>query len=374
MINTFNNYLKNLIGWKTNRKIIVFSVDDYGSIRLFSRRARENLDKAGIKVLNRFDAFDTLETRDDLSALYEALSSVKDKNDNPAVFTAFSLPININFEMMAENNYQDYFSEPLSETFKKLSQLDRKTYDGTWQLWKEGIIRNLIHPDFHGREHFNLKIFKEKLALKNRELLIALRNRSLTSISGTGYSTIPFHAAFSFWDFNENEKFKSIIFSGLNEFEKTFGFRSVHFSYPGSPEHSVLHKTLHDNEVKYINAPVIKYEHQGRGKYKKKFHYTGKRNELSQIFLVRNCIFEPTYKMKFDWVNYTFKQIETAFRFSHPAIISSHRVNYCGHIDSKNRKCGLTALKELLRKIVERYSNVEFMTGTQLGNIISKTQ
>jgi len=34
------NNLKNIWGWRTSRKIVVFSVDDYGNVRLDSRQAR----------------------------------------------------------------------------------------------------------------------------------------------------------------------------------------------------------------------------------------------------------------------------------------------------------------------------------------------
>jgi hypothetical protein len=32
--------LKNLVGWRTKRKIVVISVDDYGNVRLDSKKAR----------------------------------------------------------------------------------------------------------------------------------------------------------------------------------------------------------------------------------------------------------------------------------------------------------------------------------------------
>jgi|GEM_PF-6332554 len=37
------NYIKNIPGWKSNRKLLVFAVDDYGNIRLSSKAAREKL-------------------------------------------------------------------------------------------------------------------------------------------------------------------------------------------------------------------------------------------------------------------------------------------------------------------------------------------
>ena len=92
--------LKNLVGWRTRRKIVVFSVDDYGNVRLDSLKAREKMKKAGLKLIGRFDLYDSLENKQDLELLYEVLGSVKDKNGNHAVFTPFSLPCNIDFERM----------------------------------------------------------------------------------------------------------------------------------------------------------------------------------------------------------------------------------------------------------------------------------
>jgi len=66
------------------------------------------------------------------------------------------------------------------------------------------------------------------------------------------------------------------------------------------------------------------------------------------------------------------KQIEAAFLWNKPAIISSHRVNFCGHIDENNRKKGLTSLKQLLDEIVKRWPDVEFMSADELGDTILK--
>ena len=116
----FLNNIKNIYGWKTSRKIVVISVDDYGNVRLDSTKARENMDKAGLKIFSHFDAYDALETRRDLEMLYEVLLSVKDKNGNNAVFTPFALPCNIDFEKMRESNYKNYFHETLPTTYRKV--------------------------------------------------------------------------------------------------------------------------------------------------------------------------------------------------------------------------------------------------------------
>ena len=366
------NNLKNILGWKTSRKIVVISVDDYGNVRLDSPKARENMNKSGLNIYSRFDAFDSLETKEDLSMLYETLTSVKDKHGSPAVFTPFALPCNINFEKMAETNYEKYEYELLPETYAKLSEKDSKAYKGTWSLWQEGIDKGIIVPQFHGREHLNLKVFKEKLAARDPELLIALKNRSYTSISSTGYQSIGYTAAFEFDKFEENDKFKEIIKTGLDDFEKVFGYRSVHFNPPGGREHPIIHQYLKDCGVRYLDTPLIKKEHQGEGKYEKVLNYTGKKNHLGMTYQVRNVSFEPTHERGFDWVNYSLKQIETAFFWNKPAIISSHRVNFCGHIDSKNREIGINSLKTLLQKIVKKWPEVEFMSSVELGDLMRK--
>jgi hypothetical protein len=366
--------LKNILGWKTNRKIVVFAIDDYGNVRLDSKVARENLDREGLKIFLRFDAYDSLENREDLEMLFETLCSVKDINGNHAKISAFAVPCNINYEKIIEDNYQSYHYELLPQTYEKLSSKYSASYDGAWNLWKEGISKGLLFPQFHGREHLNLKVFEEKLKWNDREILILLKNRSYTSISSTGYSTIDWSAAFNFWEFDENNNFESIIEDGLNAFEKVFGFRSVHFNPPGSFGHHIIHSFLNRNGIEYIDAPLIKKEHQGQGKYKTELNYTGKQNYLDMIYNVRNVVFEPTEEKGMDWVGFTLKQIEASFRWHRPAVISSHRVNYCGNISEENRKIGLSSLEKLLKEVLKRWPEVEFLSSVELMDIIREHQ
>lgn len=364
------NNLKNIWSWKTNRKIVVFSVDDYGNVRLDSRAAREKMDMAGLKVLSRFDVYDTLETREDLEILFETLSSVSDSNGRHAVFTPFTVPCNINFERMAEENYKTYRYELLPATYEKLAARDVKAYEGAWGLWKEGVANGLMAPQFHGREHLNLKIFEEKLAARDHEIMTCLKNRSYTSISESGYATIGYTSAFDFWKFEENKRFTNIIKEGLDAFEQVFGYRAKHLTPPGGREHRVIHQCLRDAGIKYIDTPLIKHEHQGMGKYKKSINYTGRKNYLGMTYGVRNVVFEPTHARGFDWINYSLRQIASAFRWRRPAIVSSHRINFCGHISPENRKQGIEALRKLLKEIVTRWPDVEFQSSGELMDMI----
>ncbi len=357
--------IKNIKGWKTDRKIIVFSVDDYGNVRLASKEARENLDKAGMPAKSRFDKYDTLETKEDLEHLFEVLTSVKDKNGSHAVFTPFALPANIDFEKVIENNYDGYYYELLPQTLAKLPG-----YEKVWDLWQEGIKNRLLLPQFHGREHLNLKVFNELLSAKDPQIITALQNRSYTSINYKKYPSISYTAAYDFDKFEENKNFKSMSVEGLDVFEKVFGYRAVHFNPPGGRENPAVHAVLFENGIKIIDTPSDKREHLGGGQYKKVFNYMGKENSYGQVFLIRNAVFEPTEKNNNDPIGQTMQQIATAFRWKKPAIISSHRVNFCGHIDEKNRQEGLSALQELLQRIIKRWPDVEFMAANEVGELI----
>ena len=67
------------------------------------------------------------------------------------------------------------------------------------------------------------------------------------------------------------------------------------------------------------------------------------------------------------------KQIETSFFWNKPANVSSHRVNFCGYIDKKNRATGINDLKQLLKKVVQKWPDVEFMSANELGDLIVKS-
>jgi hypothetical protein len=361
---------KNTFGWKTTRKIVVFSVDDYGNVRLNSKEARKSMDSAGMKIYSRFDSLDTLETKQDLEQLLDVLNSVTDKNGRSAIFTAFAMPCNIDFEKMASENYEKFHYELLTETYRKLAILQPESYDGAWQMWQKGMKLGFIKPQFHGREHLNLAIFNDKLNKKDLDILTALKNKSYTSISAKKYPNMVYTAAFDFGEVEENEGLKPVIVDGLQCFERVFGFKSNYFTPPVFNIHNSLFSTLKTNHIKFIDLAMIRNEHQGLGKYKRSFNYTGKKTKEGLTMIIRNAVFEPTEIRGLDWVNFTIKQIETSFKWNKPAVISSHRVNFCGHIDPANREKGLTSLKNLLDAIVTKWPDVEFMSADELGDLI----
>ena len=111
----------------------------------------------------------------------------------------------------------------------------------------------------------------------------------------------------------------------------------------------------------------------GDGKYEKSFLYTGKTNEVGQRYIVRNCVFEPfmddrTHNL--NAVNNCLLNIEAAFRMHAPAMVSTHRVNFAGAIESTHRDESLRMLNELIHETVKRWPDVEFVSGAEMDKIL----
>ena len=358
--------LKNVPGWRTKRKIVVFSIDDFGNIRMASSQARQELAKAGLNVeQNRFDQYDSLETAEDLRQLFDALSSVRDKHGRHAVITAFALPANIDFDAMRQSGYQRFQYELLPDTLARLQH-----YDGTWTQWQLGIKEKIFVPQFHGREHINISFLMTLLAKRDPEIIQCFANSSYGGISPRSDTHTDYASAFAFNDFSENDELEKLVLDGLDVFRKVFGYSAEHFNSPGGREHHILERTLAEGGIRFIDTDMVKREHQGHGKFRRRLHYLGEKNGYGQTYLIRNCVFEPLLDK--DCVESCLTEIATAFRWNKPANISSHRVNFCGYIDPGVRAHGLRMLRELLKKIVQNWPDVEFVSTVELGNLIVK--
>src|SRR5690554_514897 len=79
VINRTMKYINERRGWTTDRKIIVIESDDWGSIRMPSRKVYDRCLEEGYRVdLNPYESFDSLESEEDLMALFETLNKFKD--------------------------------------------------------------------------------------------------------------------------------------------------------------------------------------------------------------------------------------------------------------------------------------------------------
>lgn len=366
--------LSNIPGWRTNRHLVIIESDDWGSIRTSSINAVDRLIGKGIDFssldAHRYSYNDTLASAEDLAALYEVLSSVKDINDHPAVFTAVSLVANPDFDAIRNSGYTHYYYEPFTETLKR-----QPGCEGSFELWKQGIRSGIFIPQFHGREHLNIAAWVYALKNNHQETLDVF-NEGMWGYVNSFYDgrKINYQEAFNFHKPDELVVLEEVLKDGLTLFKDIFGYRASFFVAPNGPFPNQLEKTLADYGVIYISQAKIQYEPIGFGNTRKVLHYIGMKNKWNQLYLTRNCTFEPGSASKKDWVASCLDEIEAAFRWQKPAIISTHRVNYVGSLNINNRKNSLEKLGELLSKIKKRWPDTEFLSSDKLGSLIMESK
>lgn len=368
--------VSNIPGWRTKRHIVVIESDDWGSIRMSSLEAYDRMLKEGMREdRNHYNTFDALECNKDLEELFDVLSQFKDSTGRHPVMTGVNVVANPVFDKIKETNYQEYSYEPYTETCKRYPEHDR-----VYELWKKGIDERLFVPVFHGREHLNVQRWLRALQSGNRSTLLAF-DCGVTGVSnGIDGEKIPgFQAAFDLDDISDLAYMKEVLSSGLSLFEQLYGYKARYFVPTNGPFNNTLEKDLLDAGVKYINSGKKQQEPLGHGQYKTNTRFLGDSNQLGQLYLTRNCFFEPSscgysHPANYDWLNFCLKEIEIAFRWHKPATISSHRVNYIGYLHPENREKGLKALSQLLGEIIKRWPDVEFMTSVELGDLIASTK
>ena len=360
--------LTNIPGWRTDRKIVVIESDDWGSIRMPSKEVYNKCLAAGYQVDNiAYERFDSLASEEDLELLFEVLNSVTDYNANPAVITANILTTNPDFEKIKASGYQEYFYELITKTFESYPK-----HSNCLNLWKEGNERGLFYPQSHGREHLNVSLFMNALKQGDKDVLFGFKNRMPGCIPhGEGQGGNKYVEALRFSDQADKEEKLAIILEGLDLFKDLMGYQSQSFIPPNHIWSSDYNKAISQKGVQFLQGRRKMKELLLNGSTKLKSHYLGEKNKYGQRYLLRNAVFEPSLSRgKIDSVTQCLKDISAAFRMNKPAVICSHRLNYVGFIDERNRDNNLKLLEELLSEIIKKWPNVEFMNSVQLGRTI----
>ncbi|RGV32175.1 hypothetical protein DWW18_14910 [Butyricimonas virosa] len=369
------NLLKNLAqipGWHTNRHIVVIESDDWGSIRMPSLEVREMLKDEGYTIDNcKFSSYDSLASSDDLSCLFDILTSVKDINGNYAILTADSVVANPDFQKIKESGYQQYYYEPFTETLKRYPV----SHQNSFELWKEGLTSGIFIPQLHGREHLNVVRWMNALQAGDEVTLHAFGQRHF-GLSKLASDKLKVRYMDSFGNASADTIAieDKVIREATDLFEKLFGFKSTSFIAPCYIWRESVEKTLSECGVKYLQGlslqqiPVA----DNPPSVKTKYHYLGQKNKYGQRYLIRNAFFEPYKDNTTDkWVDECLNRIRIAFRWHKPAIISSHRINFIGAIAPTFRDRNLKLFKSLLSEIIKYWPDVEFMSSNQLGDYIN---
>lgn len=361
--------LINIPGWHTRRKIVVIESDDWGSIRMPSKEVYNTLKKSGQQLeYDPYSMFDNLATPTDLEALFGVLSSVKDKNGHSAVITADTVVANPDFEKIKSSNYTEYHYESFTETLKR-----SKAHENAFELWEQGMEAGIFHPQFHGREHVNVRKWLTDLQNNHAHVRLWFDQGSygssyLVDKQQSGHYMTAFDSVHP----DDISFYNQSIIEGLDLFEQIFGFRSESFIATTYCWPLAIESTLKDNGVHFLQGMVVQTIPSDRGEHfkLKRTNFQGTKSSSGLIYLMRNAYFEPSQNPGFEYVNDCLNRIETAFRCYKPATISMHRLNVIGNSNPDNRTRNLAMLKRLLQEITKRWPDVEFMSSDELGRLI----
>jgi hypothetical protein len=360
----------NLKGPLLSNKIIVLESDDWGAVRSSSARALTNLKTTGVKVDDcHYTKYDALASKEDLEALFYVLNSVRNSAGESPKITANTLVANPNFEKIAQSSFEQYYWEDFRETLKRYPQ-----HSNSFSLWQEGMEAGIFHPQFHGREHLNISRWMKALQAEDK----ITRKAFDLGIYGVSGHIIPSKRASHLAAFDGGVK--ELIFSraeivkvGLQQFKEIFGYSSQSMIAPNYVWDDEIEQAAFNEGVKYLQSSTAqRVSNDFDAPQQIIRHYGGQKNVIGQRYLLRNCHFEPSSNPNKDWVDSCLNEIKIAFTMRKPAIISTHRVNFIGFIDAKNRDNNLPKLKSLLSQIVKKWPDVVFMTSDQLGVSLDK--
>jgi hypothetical protein len=359
--------LINILGSRLDSRVVVIESDDWGSIRMASKETFNIYQAKQIPVGEcPYNSNDCLESNDDLEGLLQVLTSHHDSAGNHPIFTINSIMANPVFDKIEESNYADYFFEPFTETLKRYPNRDRVV-----TLYRHGIASKVLFPQFHGREHVN--VFRWLESLRNDDPFTKLafsQNMFSLHFDRKPAYYMEYMDAFDTDSQEQLISHKETLRQGLELFRSVWGFSAQSFIPPCYIWPAVLNDSLVENGIRYLQGnyytqdPVIEKGFT----YKKRHRFLGRHDRSGLTHLVRNVFFEPSIYYDRDPVNNALREIEIAFRWNKPAVIGSHRLNYIGSINPLNRSKGLRLLDCLIKNIIKRWPDVQFMNSEQLGH------
>ncbi len=355
----------NALAFKTNRKIIVIESDDWGSIRMPSQKVyKQLLDKNLIDGNDSFLKYDSLESENDLIGLFEVLSSVKDKNGNPAKLTANCIMANPDFDKIESSGFMSYHYEKAEVSFKRYPR-----HSQSLKLWFEGKEKHVFMPQLHGREHVNAGLWMNALQKSDSSYRAAFEFKTFAINS-------KIVEALARNDFSQGALDpSSTVKEAAHMFAELFEKDSVSFIAPNYTWDANIEDALKEVGINFLQGSKKQNIKTSDNEKKTQYHYTGQKNKNKQVYLVRNCLFEPSVSNKINYLDICLKQIESAFKWNTPAIITSHRLNFLGELDETNRSKNLNLLKELLQSATKKWPDIEFMSTDELSlHIAAKDQ
>jgi hypothetical protein len=277
------------------------------------------------------------------------------------------------FSKIIKSGFREYHIESVNDTFSA-NEYDSKE---VLSIYKDCIATgNYIKPQFHGREHLNVRKFMNNISMGLKYDILGIEHDCLLAITEGGqvlsreyYHPQNYMAGFEALDKSHENEIEKITKNGFQMFEELFGMKSRSFVAQSLIWGPHLLSILNENGVRFIQG-AQQFVPLGGGKLKVQNNFSGTKTIFGQTLWRRNASFEPSANENLDWADKCLKEISISFKWGAPAIINSHRVNYIGSVNPANRDNGLKQLDKLLSLILKNWPEVEFYASDELGDLM----
>lgn len=343
-------YKARLFGhYRFEEPVLVFESDDWGKVA-----GKED----GIyppEFGNRTEwSYDKLENVDELEALYALLEYFKNDFERVPVFTANFIISNPDFKKTIQDDYKKLYLSPIDLDFP---QLHKK--------YIEGLERQVIFPQYHGRLHHNVNRYLKALQgdAKTRFLFNQGINGGLENFEETQ------HALYSeYFDWENQEAiadFNEWIKTGLQDFKRIFGVKSESMVAPNYVLHPKSIKEFKNADIKYLQAGN-KLIFRDASTYQYHNYCLGHKVDSDLYLSVRNLKFEPCRKEKALNAQFAIKQAMKRNAEGHVIVVDTHRFNYVSDSAAYSRQ-ELSTFLSAMRSI----KGLRILTTLELGEAIA---
>lgn len=333
---------ENLGARKYKENLVVIESDDWGSIRS-NNLLLEAEDNFSATLISNSYKYDALETVADLSELFSVLSKYRGVDGNPACLNANYIMANPDFGKIKATRYEEYSYKDLKESYSDIGQDPIEIQE----VLREAASLRLFHAELHGREHFNIFRWLDRLRNSSKAALGSFE----LGVVDIGQETVMDALNFDDYDFA-----KAYFHDAVHLFKEFFDYIPQSFVPPKYHLPLSYMPLLKENKIRQIQGRkyLLNFYKDGKKEsYGKR--YSGKKSIYGIYDSVRNVHFEPTISNPDMWLKSAKIRVDLAFYLNVPAIISTHRTNYIMSLNKEHGKLGLEYLSRLLDYITKKH-------------------
>lgn len=353
-----------MIDWR-EKKVIVFESDDWGGPDrngcpdlAAHRRILQCPDIAPVfaRANDWTRAMDTLESVDDMDALFKLLSRFRGGDGRPVTFTPVYFLANPDFDAIRANGFSKYvdigIDKPYPEIWRRRGDIVAKA--------QEGVRLGVWSPESHNTRaggHFDPHKWVKLLRDHKDKALNAYFDERMVGKPADAILDVGRE-----FDSMGLDELRDWLREGANNFKNVFGyFPRVSGTADARARCRLLDETVERFLAENGVMAILNATHRRMGE----------RGPNGLVYIRRNADFEPALSPKREdekWWVACYRNILRAWADNGPAIVNTHRVNYCS-LDANRKADAFEQLECLLETIQREHPEAVYRSSGELVSL-----